>query len=87
MDLIGKLCIACELNGRQAEISVAGTSVGREVHASWVLLLISLPSFMIDAATVIGSESLLKDAVYVDSVLAPLLVDERILALLHIEAE
>lgn len=87
VDLIGKLRIACELNGRQAEISIAGTSIGCKVHAGRILLMIPLPGSVIDAATVIGPESLLEDAIDVDPALVALLTDERIVALLHVEAE
>lgn len=87
MYLIRELRIACELDGCQTEVFCVGTSIGREVHAGWIILLISLPGGMIYAATVIRLESLLEDAVEVDCALVALLVDERIVALLHVEAE
>lgn len=49
--------------------------------------MIPLPGPVIDAATVMRPESLLEDAVDVDAVLAALLVDERVVALVHVEAE
>ena len=87
MYLVGELRVACEFDGRKAEISIVGTSGGREVHAGWILSVISLPGGVVYAATVVRPESLLEDAVEVDCALVALLVDERVVALLHVEAE
>ena len=68
-------------------MSIAGASIGCEINASWILLMIPLPGPVIDAATVMRPESLLEYAVDVDAALAALLVDERVVALVHVEAE
>lgn len=63
MDLIGELRIPCELNRCQAQISAVRASIGREVHASWIFLMILKTSPVVNKATVIRPESLLKYAI------------------------